>query len=247
MQIHELNELSGTPSNSSSFAIDNGTTTYKIDYSALAQALIEAYTGSTLAGSARSVQAAFSALLASINGNASDIDTLEGTVYGTTSLGSETNANNLTTNGTYWVNSANVTNLPTTSGSGHLRVSGRSTALLQEYISYNSSDNAMPRRYQRIYVNAAWSSWVSNNGLLLTKTVTGSTNTSGNLSLSLSATRYAVISAYVSGYIALPYRNSSNNNIYVHVMTANASPSVVASTSVSINVTYIDLGSGAFS
>ena len=62
MQIHELPTISGSPSGGY-FATDNGTQTTKIDYTALAQAIIEQYNASTLAGSAQSVKAALDGLV----------------------------------------------------------------------------------------------------------------------------------------------------------------------------------------
>lgn len=64
MQIHELPTISGSPSGGY-FATDNGTQTTKIDYTALAQAIIEQYNASTLAGSAQSVKAALDGLMQS--------------------------------------------------------------------------------------------------------------------------------------------------------------------------------------
>lgn len=62
MRIANLSTKSGSMSSSDKFVTDNGTTVTKIDYNALAKAIIEQYTGSTLAGSAQSVKAALDAL-----------------------------------------------------------------------------------------------------------------------------------------------------------------------------------------
>lgn len=62
MQIHELPTISGSPSGGY-FVTDNGTQTTKIDYTALAQAIIEQYNASTLAGTAQSVKAALDGLM----------------------------------------------------------------------------------------------------------------------------------------------------------------------------------------
>lgn len=43
MQIHELANLSGNPASGTSFVVDNGSATRKIDYTALAEALIKNY------------------------------------------------------------------------------------------------------------------------------------------------------------------------------------------------------------
>lgn len=58
MQIHELATLGQAPATGTYVAVDTGTATRKLDYTALAQAVVEQYSGSTLAGSAQSVQAA---------------------------------------------------------------------------------------------------------------------------------------------------------------------------------------------
>lgn len=62
MRIANLSTKSGSLSSSDKFVTDNGTAVTKIDYNALAKAIIEQYTGSTLAGSAQSVKAALDAL-----------------------------------------------------------------------------------------------------------------------------------------------------------------------------------------
>lgn len=62
MQIHELPEIT-TIASGGYLATDNGTQTTKIDYDKLAKAIIEQYSGSTLAGSAQSVKAALDGLM----------------------------------------------------------------------------------------------------------------------------------------------------------------------------------------
>lgn len=62
MQIHELSALSGNPASGHVLAIDTGTVTRKIDYTALAKAILEQYSGTTLDGSAQTVKAAIDAL-----------------------------------------------------------------------------------------------------------------------------------------------------------------------------------------
>lgn len=64
MRIFNLSNKSGSLTSSDKFVLDNGTNVMKIDYNALAKAIIEQYTGSTLAGSAQSVKAALDALAA---------------------------------------------------------------------------------------------------------------------------------------------------------------------------------------
>lgn len=61
MQIHELPQHSGTPANDSDFAIDTGTNTYKLHFSALGEAIITAATA-TISGAVQTVKAAIEAL-----------------------------------------------------------------------------------------------------------------------------------------------------------------------------------------
>jgi len=62
IQIHELATKSGNLSSSDYFVTDNGTVTAKIDYTKLAKAIVEQYSGSTLAGSAQTLQSALNGL-----------------------------------------------------------------------------------------------------------------------------------------------------------------------------------------
>lgn len=75
MQIHELPTISGSPSGGY-FATDNGTQTTKIDYTALAQAIIEQYNASTLAGAAQSIQAAINAISPQVKTAITDLSTI---------------------------------------------------------------------------------------------------------------------------------------------------------------------------
>ena len=62
MRIFNLTKKTGNLTSNDFFGVDNGSTVNKIDYNALAKAIIEQYTGSSLAGSAQSVKAALDAL-----------------------------------------------------------------------------------------------------------------------------------------------------------------------------------------
>ena len=62
MQIHELSTLSGNPASGTYLMVDNGTASRKLDYTKLAQAIIEQYNGSTIAGSKQTVQSSVNAL-----------------------------------------------------------------------------------------------------------------------------------------------------------------------------------------
>lgn len=69
-EIHELTSYSGTPSTGTYLVVDDGATTTKIDYNALAKAILENYASSTLAGSAQSVQSALNALNSNVGSGA---------------------------------------------------------------------------------------------------------------------------------------------------------------------------------
>lgn len=72
MQIHELPQHSGTPANGSNFAIDTGTNTFKLPFSALGEAVITAFT-TTINGAAQTVKAAIEALAVRLTTAESDI------------------------------------------------------------------------------------------------------------------------------------------------------------------------------
>lgn len=61
-QIHELSTMTGNPDTGTYFAVDNGSTTTKIDYTALAKAVVEQYNKSSIAGSAQSLKSAIESL-----------------------------------------------------------------------------------------------------------------------------------------------------------------------------------------
>lgn len=97
MQIHELPTISGSIGSGGYFATDNGSQTTKIDYDALAQAIIEQYASSTLAGTAQSVKAALDGL----DGNKLDLKA-------GTAITNGTDVNTLQTPGTYFCASASI-------------------------------------------------------------------------------------------------------------------------------------------
>lgn len=68
-RIKDLTTKTGNLSSADQFVSDNGTAVTKIDYTALAKAIIEQYNGSTLAGSAQSVQAALNSLNSKLTSN----------------------------------------------------------------------------------------------------------------------------------------------------------------------------------
>ena len=176
----------------------------------------------------------------------SKITALEGTVYGTTST-AEDDLNDITTNGTYWLNFSNYSHGPTDNGYGVLEVYGNRTGslTLQRVTLFSSSATARPRVYQRIYTNSQWYAWVGHNGELMTKTASGTTSSAGSLAASLAWTRYVILSAYAPGYICIPYRAASASSLYIKVLDTSLQP--VASESVAVTITYLDMGEGAFS
>lgn len=76
MQIHELAALTGNPASGNVLAIDTGSVTRKIDYTALANAVVTQYNGATLAGTAQTVKSAVDALNTAIGDTGDDIDAL---------------------------------------------------------------------------------------------------------------------------------------------------------------------------
>lgn len=68
MRIFNLTKKTGNLTSNDFFGVDNGSTVNKIDYNALAKAIIEQYTGSSLAGSAQSVKAALDSLNSKMGG-----------------------------------------------------------------------------------------------------------------------------------------------------------------------------------
>ena len=77
------------------------------------------------------------------------------------------------------------------------------------------------------------------------KTITPTTSSSGGINANLDPTRYVVLSAYSVGYICIPYRAANGTDTYCKVLDTSMNP--VASTAVSIDITYLDLGANAFS
>ena len=106
MQIHELPDVTAIGSGGY-FATDDGSQTTKIDYDALAKAIIEQYSASTLAGSAQSVKSALDGIKADsvLTRGASETVT------------ASTNVNDYVTPGTYFFNSGTkAVNAPANSG-----------------------------------------------------------------------------------------------------------------------------------
>ena len=66
MEIHDLNDI-GSPSSGVYLIADNGSDTGKLDYAVLARAILEAYAGTTMGGSAQTVKQAVNAAERSAN------------------------------------------------------------------------------------------------------------------------------------------------------------------------------------
>jgi hypothetical protein len=77
------------------------------------------------------------------------------------------------------------------------------------------------------------------------KTITSTTSSSGSINANLDPTRYVVLSANSTGRICIPYKASNGTATYCKVLDTSMNP--VANTEVTIDVTYLDLGAGAFS
>ena len=72
-----------------------------------------------------------------------------------------------------------------------------------------------------------------------TKTVTGTTDSNGNLSLGLTPTSAkAVISVYGSDFVYVPFVYS--NNWYAKTMSSNSAHSAVTNQSVNVTITYLN-------
>lgn len=154
MQIHELPTISGSPSGGY-FATDNGTQTTKIDYTALAQAIIEQYNASTLAGSAQSVKAALDGigeLAYAVN------------YKGMGRIAQNDDLNSYTTPGSYVATSTGITtsltNCPINNSGFSLHVesvAGGTGQLLIQTIKRTSSN--IGEVYLRTYTGSVWGAW----------------------------------------------------------------------------------------
>lgn len=80
VKIKNLPDFTGLPENGDYFAVTNGTATSKLNFSLLAQAIVEAYEGSELAGEQQSPKAAINALAGLLSQAQSDIDSLIATL-----------------------------------------------------------------------------------------------------------------------------------------------------------------------
>ena len=148
IQIHELATKSGNLSSSDFLVVDNGGVTAKIDYTKLAKAIVEQYNGSTIAGSAQTLQSA-------LNG----LNTNKVSFKATVRTGGDLLDESLT-EGFYYIQGASA-NFPNDSvnHSGYLTVKtkkgGESVFRIHEYQPYNEGT---------VYVNMlqnsqTWTGW----------------------------------------------------------------------------------------
>ena len=144
MRIFNLSNKSGSLTSSDKFVLDNGTNVMKIDYNALAKAIIEQYTGSTLAGSAQSVKAA--------------LDTLNSkSISNPQLLTASDDMNTLTASGIYYtINTDAPANGPTSDAYNSVIIvlKARSIDVLQFYLCNNKGTI-----YYRTQFGGTWRAW----------------------------------------------------------------------------------------
>lgn len=154
MQIHELPDVTAIGSGGY-FATDNGSQTTKIDYDALAQAIIEQYASSTLAGTAQSVKAA-------LDGIKTGLDV----VYGANPIKTLAATDDLLTLdvGMYRVANVLPLNAPSTTykyGYATKQHRGASGYTYYEFVVGNGNGNDFKRYYGWQYSNSATSiDWI---------------------------------------------------------------------------------------
>lgn len=154
MQIHELPDVTAIGSGGY-FATDNGSQTTKIDYNALAQAIIEQYASSTLAGTAQSVKSA-------LDGIKTGLDV----VYGANPIKTLAATDDLLTLdvGMYRVGNVLPLNAPSTTykyGYATKQHRGASGYTYYEFVVGNGNGNDFKRYYGWQYSNSATSiDWI---------------------------------------------------------------------------------------
>ena len=154
MQIHELPDVTAIGSGGY-FATDNGSQTTKIDYDALAKAIIEQYSASTLAGSAQSVKSALDGIKTDLN-----------VVYGANPIKTLAATDDLLTLdvGMYRVANVLPLNAPSTTykyGYATKQHRGASGYTYYEFIVGNGNGNDFKRYYGWQYSNSATSiDWI---------------------------------------------------------------------------------------
>lgn len=196
MQIHELPDVTAIGSGGY-FATDNGSQTTKIDYDALAKAIIEQYAASTLAGTAQSVKAALDGigeLAYAVN------------YKGMGRIAQNDDLNSYTTPGSYVATSTGITtsltNCPINNSGFSLHVesvAGGTGQLLIQTIKRTSSN--IGEVYLRTYTGSVWGAWEkvptrAEVDALNSKTRLTMTRTENNL---VDATSFNRVAAYKRG------------------------------------------------
>lgn len=155
MQIHELPTISGSIGSGGYFATDNGSQTTKIDYNALAKAIIEQYNTSTLGGTAQSVKTALDGIKTDLN-----------VVYGANPIKTLAATDDLLTLdvGMYRVANVLPLNAPSTTykyGYATKQHRGASGYTYYEFVVGNGNGNDFKRYYGWQYSNSATSiDWI---------------------------------------------------------------------------------------
>ena len=150
--INAVTDLQSIDGNDSILVSDSNTSLGKINYNKLAKAIIESYTGSSLAGQSNvSIQQAFSTLNSKL-------------VY--TSLYSNDDLDSITTEGRYYIGATTPLHSPTGASTyTYMIVLARNEGLvLQLYISGNGQAVFMRRRSGN---PAEWSSWYKYTGTIV--------------------------------------------------------------------------------
>lgn len=147
-RIKDLTTKTGNLSSADQFVSDNGTAVTKIDYTALAKAIIEQYNGSTLAGSAQSVQTALNSL---------NSKSMTYTYAETSGSFLSWITSTFTANGSYYVVIA-------TNNTEGLPIAGTGIALVQRrnadvYVQAFVNATGQPS-YENRYIANRWTGWV---------------------------------------------------------------------------------------
>lgn len=150
MLLKDLTTLTASLASGTLFHVEKSGKAYNIDYTKLAKAIVEEYNGSTLGGSAQTVQAAIAALNSSLIVPNNRI-----------TIPNNSDINTYTTPGVYAVvsdaSASTMTNMPR-AASGKLIVLTRGNNIVyiqQRYITTSSS----PNEYIRNYNNGSFTSW----------------------------------------------------------------------------------------
>lgn len=173
--------------------------------------------------------------------DADDVTALQNTVYNRKTT-SATDFDNIDENGVYFINLDNMTaHKPADSGTGILeKVGGTGTnAKLQRFTLTPGTTDAFGMSYTRIYVSGAWRPWVTDYGRIKMATVTATTDANGNLDTGITLAGNRVLSAYAASSIVTPWVSASDSKW--HARITGISGTVVASTSVTVNVVYLSV------